>query len=144
MKEKMGRKEIIEMINRETNAWNNQNAEELTALFHPDMVWPWPKNSNDHDPMKWVITQGRFNADRWKKNWQELFDSYHLVHNFRDIKKIEMSKEQDGAFAVVDIDTLWKHKKNGKINHWKGRTCKVYSKTHDGWKLIMHTGVLVY
>jgi predicted RNA polymerase sigma factor len=65
----MGKKEIIEMINRETNAWNNQNAEELTALFHPDMVWPWPRNSNDHDPMKWIITQGRFNEDRWKKNW---------------------------------------------------------------------------
>ena len=79
-----------------------------------------------------------------EKNWQELFDSYHLVHNVREIEKIKISKEQDGAFAVVDIDTLWEHKKIGKTNHWKGRTYKLYSKTHDGWKLIMHTGVLVH
>ncbi|MFX1385567.1 MAG: hypothetical protein ACFFBP_24405, partial [Promethearchaeota archaeon] len=80
---------------------------------------------------------------RWKKGWQELFNTHKLAHNKRDIKKIVISKERDGAFAVVDIDTLWIDKNNIK-NHWKGRVCKVYTKIHDEWKLIMHTGVLEY
>ena len=41
-------------------------------------------------------------------------------HNIREIKKIMISDEKDGAFAVVDIDTLWIGKDNNK-NHWKGR-----------------------
>ncbi|HVS83807.1 MAG TPA: hypothetical protein VHE60_18890 [Pyrinomonadaceae bacterium] len=52
-------------------------------------------------------------------------------------------KEGDGAFAVVDIDTLWIDR-DGKENHWKGRTCKVYTKIGNEWKLIMQTGVLDY
>ena len=54
-----------------------------------------------------------------------------------------ISKENDGAFAVVDIDTLWTHN-NGDKNHWKGRVCKVYAKVNKEWKLTMHTGVLDY
>ncbi|MHA1166792.1 MAG: hypothetical protein ACTSP4_02860 [Candidatus Hodarchaeales archaeon] len=88
---------------------------------------------------------GRFNRDRWKKEWQELFDTHQLVHNHREIRKIVLSKEGDGAFAVVDIDTLWIDG-SGNKNHWKGRVCKVYTKMKDPdeWKLIMHTGVLNY
>ena len=80
------------------------------SVFHPDMVWPWPKTAQSHDPIDWTLKQGRFNYDRWKKGWQELFDNHELIHNKREIKKIVISKEDDGAFAVVDIDTLW-------INH---------------------------
>lgn len=40
------------------------------------------------------------------KEWQNLFDTHRLVHNIRT-KKIVISNEKDGAFAVVDIDTLW-------------------------------------
>ncbi len=29
----------------------------------------------------------------------------------------------------------------GEKNHWKGRTCKVYTKLDSEWKLIIHTGV---
>ena len=61
----------------------------------------------------------------------------------KQIKKIVISKEGDGAFAVVDIDTLWRDS-DGNDNHWKGRVCKVYTKMEGGWKLIMHTGVLQY
>jgi ketosteroid isomerase-like protein len=115
----------------------------LMTVFHPDMVWPWPRTPNSHDPMDWVIEWGRYDYERWKHGWQELFDTHRLARNNREIKKIEISKEGDGAFAVVDIDTLWIDS-TGNENHWNGRVCKVYSKVGDEWKMTMHTGVLDY
>lgn len=135
--------EIEEIVNRETRAWDTQNADLLMTIFHPDMVWPWPRTPQSHDPMDWVLDQGRYDYERWKHGWLQLFATHNLVHNHREIRKIEISKEGDGAFAVVDIDTLWMDSK-GNANHWKGRVCKVYSLTNGEWKLTMHTGVLDY
>jgi ketosteroid isomerase-like protein len=135
--------EIEELVHRETRAWDTQDAKLLTALFHPDMVWPWPPNPRAHDPAEWVLEWGRYNYQRWKSGWQQLFDTHRLVHNRRSIHRIVVSEQGDGAFAVVDIDTLWEDAQ-GNQRHWKGRVCKVYSKCHDGWKLIMHTGALEY
>jgi len=112
-------------------------------MFHPDMVWSSPKTPHSHDPMDWVLEWVRYNYDRWKNGWLTLLNTDKLEQNHREIKKIEISKESDGAFAVVDIDTLWIDK-NGNKNHWKGRTCKVYTKIENEWKLIMQTGVLQY
>lgn len=135
--------EIADIVNKETNAWNNRDINELISIFHSDMVWPWPETSTSHDPMKWVMGLGRYNEERWSKEWQDLFDTHALIHNKRRIQKIVISDEKDGAFAVVDIDTLWidKHKQR---NHWKGRTCKVYTRMGDQWKMIMQTGALEY
>jgi ketosteroid isomerase-like protein len=130
--------EITEIVNRETRAWDTQNVDLLISIFHPDMVWPWPKTSKAHDPCDWEMVMGKFNRERWSKSWQDLFDNNKLIHNQRTIKKIVVSNEEDGAFAVVDIDTLW-IAKNGIKNHWKGRVCKVYSKIGDEWKMTMHT-----
>jgi ketosteroid isomerase-like protein len=113
------------------------------TIFHPDMVWPWPPTPQSHDPMDWVIEWGRFDYERWKGGWQKLFDTHRLAHNRRTIRKIEISKEGDGALAVVDIDTLWIDAA-GQENRWQGRVCKVYSKVDDEWKMTMHTGVLDY
>ena len=135
--------EIKKIVNRETKAWDTQDVDLLMSILHPDMVWPWPRTPQSHDPMDWVMEIGRYDYDRWRKGWQDLFDTHILIHNKRDIKKIVISKEEDGAFAVVDIDTLWRDI-NGNDNHWKGRVCKVYTKMQDIWKLIMHTGVLKY
>jgi len=135
--------EIQEIVNRETRAWDTQDVELLISVFHPDMVWPFPHDANAHDPMQWVFVMGRFNKERWMALWQELFDTHKLAHNHREIKKIVVTKEQDGAFAVVDIDTLWIDTKGNK-NHWKGRVCKVYSKVDKEWKMIMQTGTLNY
>ncbi len=135
--------EIEEIINRETRAWDTQDADLLMSILHPDMVWPWPRTSHSHDPMDWVLTIGRYDYKRWKKGWQDLFNTHKLVHNIREIKKIVISKEEDGAFAVVDIDTSWIDKNNIK-NLWKGRTCKIYTKIRNEWKMIMQTGVLKY
>ena len=137
------KKEIQEMVDRETRAWDTQDLDLLMSIWHPDMIWPWPRTPTSHDPMDWVMGLGRFDDKRWREGWQELFDTHTLIHNHREIKKIVMSQEGDGAFAVVDIDTLWRDS-SGNDNHWKGRVCKVYTKMDHDWKLIMHTGALQY
>jgi ketosteroid isomerase-like protein len=134
---------IKEMVDRETKAWDTQDAGLLLSVFHPDMVWPWPKTINSHDPMDWVFVMGRFDKNRWGRIWQELFDTHRLVHNHRIIRKIEITNEKDGAYAVVDIDTLWINSDNQE-NHWKGRVCKVFSKVGEEWKMTMHAGALEY
>lgn len=138
------RQQIEEIVNRETRAWDTQDVDLLMTVFHPDMVWPWPPTAQSHDPMDWVLEWGRYDYARWKQGWQTLFDTHRLERNDRVIRKIEISKEGDGAFAVVDIDTLWIANKNSTKNHWKGRVCKVYSKVGNEWKMTMHTGVLDY
>jgi hypothetical protein len=135
--------EIQEIVDRETRAWDTQDADLLLSVFHPDMVWPWPKSSSSHDPMEWVLEWGRYDAQRWRRGWQELFDTHSLIRNDRETKKIEVSQEGDGAFAVVDIDTLWRSPL-GEEMRWQGRVCKVYTKVGGEWKMTMHTGVLVY
>jgi ketosteroid isomerase-like protein len=107
------------------------------------MVWPWPPSGDAHDPVEWAFVMGRFDAQRWKSIWQDLFDTHSLVHNQRSIRKIEVSEQGDGGFAVVDVDTLWRDR-DGKDFHWKGRACKVYSRVGTEWKMTMHTGLLEY
>ncbi|HOW87092.1 MAG TPA: hypothetical protein PKV84_00365 [Candidatus Omnitrophota bacterium] len=137
--------QIQAMVDLETRGWNTKNPDLFLSIIHPDMVWPWPPHQNAHNPVHWVFELGRFNYKRWRKNWQDIFDGYNLIHNRRNTIKIEISQEGDGAYAVVDIDTLWQHKKTGKDLHWKGRVCKIYTKmpTRE-WKLIAHTGSLHY
>lgn len=109
--------QIQSMIDRETAAWNAQDAEALVDLFHPDTVWPWPPDANSHDPSTWVMPFGRFNKSRWQTSWQALFDSHELVRNQRITVKIEVSEQLDGAFAVVDVDTLWRHRRTAATEH---------------------------
>ena len=42
---KTAKKEIEEIVNREKRAWDTRDAELLLTVFHPDMVWPWPKTT---------------------------------------------------------------------------------------------------
>lgn len=135
--------EIQAMIDRETAAWDARDAEALVDLFHPDMVWPWPPNANAHDPMTWILPFGRYNRERWRAEWQALFDTHELVHNRRTTIRITLSAEGDGAFAVVDVDTLWRDR-SGCDFHWLGRAGKGFSMVDGDWKLIMHTGLLQY
>ena len=136
--------EIQAMVDRETAAWDRRDAQALVELFHPDMVWPWPPNADAHDPETWVFPQGRFDRERWKAGWQDLFRSHDLVHNNRHTVRVVVSKEGDGGFAVVDVDTLWRRRSNGQPFHWKGRACKGYTKVGPKWLLIFHTGLLEY
>lgn len=136
-------RQIEEMVHRETRAWDARDADALVDLFHPDMVWPWPPDPDAHDPIEWVFVLGRFDRERWRAAWQELFDTHELVHNRRRIRRIELTEQGDGALAVVDIDTLWRGE-DGTEDRWQGRVCKVYSRVGGEWKMTMHTGVLRY
>ena len=136
--------QIQTMVDRETEAWNRQDAEALVSLFHPDMVWPWPPDGDSHDPETWIFPLGRYNRERWKKGWEDLFRDYELVHNHRRTVRITVSEEEDGGLAVVDVDTLWRHRASGELFPWQGRACKGYTKVGDQWFLIYHTGLLRY
>ena len=136
--------QVQAMVDSETSAWDRQDAEALVSLFHPDMVWPWPPDARSHDPADWVFPLGRFNRERWKAGWEALFRTHELVHNVRRTVRIALSSEGDGAFAVVDVDTLWRRRSDGAPFHWQGRACKGYTKVGDGWLLILHTGLLQY
>jgi len=87
---------------------------------------------------------GRFDEERWRRFYQELFDTHELASNDREIVKIEVSEQGDGGFAAVDIDTLWRCRDGADEMRWKGRVCKVYSLVQGDWKLTMHTGALTY
>jgi ketosteroid isomerase-like protein len=108
--------EIREIVDRETAAWNAQDVDRLISCFHPDMVWPWPPDNTSHDPMTWVMVLGRHDHKRWKSVRQQLFDTHELVHNRRHLRKVEIWEQGDGAFAVVDVDTLWRDR-DGKDFH---------------------------
>ena len=137
--------QIQALVDRVTMGLNFKNADLFLDVIHPDMVWPWPPKSGDHDPVRWEFVLGRFNKDRWRQNFQAIFDSYALVHNHRDTVKIELSPEEDAALAVVDVDSLWRDNKTKQEIHWKGRVCSIYTKTTSGeWKLISQTGPLDY
>ncbi len=136
--------DIRGMVDRETSAWDRQDAEALVDLFHPDMVWPWPPDSRAHDPEGWVFPQGRFNRERWRSAWQGLFDTHELVHNRRTTVRVQVSAEGDGGFAVVDVDTMWRRHSDGESFRWEGRACKGYTKVGERWYLILHTGLLDY
>lgn len=138
--------EIREMVDRETRAWDARDADALVEIFHPDMVWPWPPDAHAHDPATWVFPLGRYDRERWRAGWQELFDTHTLVHNRRRTVKITVSEQGDGAFAVVDVDTLWRDSQ-GRDFHWRGRAGKGYTRVGGAggeWKLILHTGLLEY
>ena len=139
------KQQIQALVDLETEGWNTKNPDLFLSMIHPDMVWPWPPTTDAHDPVQWVFVLGRFARERWRKNWQDIFDSHDLVRNQRHTVKIEVSREQDAAFAVVDIDTLWRHKETKEDFHWKGRVCKIYTKMSAGeWKFIFQTGALDY
>jgi hypothetical protein len=135
---------IREIVDRETRAWDTRDVDLLMSVFHPDMVWPWPPTAAAHDPAEWVLEWGRYHSERWREGWQELFRTHALVHNRRRIVRIALSREEDGAFAVVDVDTLWRHRVTGADFHWLGRACKGYSLVGGEWKMTMHTGLLDY
>jgi hypothetical protein len=135
--------EIREIVDRETRAWDTQDVELLLSVFHPDMVWPWPARNEDHDPIKWAMVLGKYDRGRWGRFYRAFFQEHRLVHNVREIRRIAVSAEGDGAFAVVDVDTLWVDA-SGQEDHWLGRVCKVYARVDGLWKMTMHTGVLQY
>jgi len=135
--------DINEIIDRETQAIDAKNIGMFMSVLHPDMVWPWPPNVHAHDPLEWVLPWGRYNKQRWQSYLQKFFDKYELIHNDRNTIRIEISNEGDGAFAVVDVNTLWKSTSGDEL-HWEGRACKIYTLLNREWKMISQVGLLNY
>ena len=134
--------EIKQIINTETKAWDTKDVDLLLSLFHPDFVWVWPKDNQSPNLIDWELPLGKFDLGRWKNFYSEMFTEYNLVRNERKTIEIKVSNEGDGAFAVVDIDTLWESSV-GKQMHWLGRTGKTYSKVGGRWYIISHYGPLL-
>lgn len=135
---------IQEIVDRETQAWNTKDVPLLLSVFHPDMVWAWPATSTSYDPIDWRLVLGKFDAMRWGSLYEQLFRTRTLIHNRRDTVRIEISAQGDGAFAVVDIDTLWQEDATGVEDHWLGRTCKLYALVKGQWKMTAQVGALQY
>jgi hypothetical protein len=108
------------------------------------MVWPFPPSPDAHDPVTWGNGMGRFDEARWRNIYEDLFATYALVHNRREIARITAFPAEDGGFAVVDVDTLWRHRGRGDDFHWLGRACKAYALVNGELKMTMHTGLLSY
>jgi hypothetical protein len=94
--------------------------------------------------MQWVMPFGRFDRQRWRDSWQALFDTHDLVHNQRTTLRVVVSEQGDGAFSVVDVDTLWRNRATQQPFHWKGRACKVYTRVGGRWLFLFQTGLLEY
>lgn len=143
--------EIREMVEREIRAMAEKNVDLLLSVYHPDLVWAWPPHGRAYDPMEWILRMGRFEEERWKKKIGLFFHTHTIIHDRRDIRKIVVSDEQDGAFAVIDQDTKWHqsgddspwHEGTGEL-HVVGRACKIYTLMNDGWKLYYHPGTMTY
>ncbi len=131
--------EIRALIDAETRAWDEGDVELLLSIFHPDAVWMWPQTFGSMDPLEWEMTVGRFDAERWREGWSRIL-ACDVIRNQRDVHKIKVSPEEDGAVAVVDVDTEWRDH-NGGLIRWAGRAVKFYAKSGGAWKLIAHTGL---
>jgi ketosteroid isomerase-like protein len=137
------REEIEEIIAREIRAWETKDIGLLMTVYHPDMVWPWAPNTSAHDPMEWVMGVGRFDHDRWSAIFQRILDTQQVLSSKREIRKIAISTEGDGAFAVMDVE-IHICGMDGVEKTIKGRSCKIYTRTGSEWKLIMQVGPLEY
>lgn len=131
--------QIEEVIAREGRAWRDGDVDLLLSIFHPDLVWVWPQTGGSCDPLEWISEVGRFDAARWRQGWAEIF-SFELLRNQREIRKIVVSPENDGAFAVVDCDIEWRPP-NGDAARWQGRAMKTYALREGRWLMMTHIGL---
>ncbi len=65
-------KEIVEIVNRETEAWNNKDEDKPLTIFHRDMVWSWTGGLDFHDSMDWIFGVGQSDYQRWKEVYCQL------------------------------------------------------------------------
>ena len=131
--------QIRSIVNTEARAWDEGDVQLLLSIFHPDAVWLWPQTFGSMDPLDWKMTVGRFDRERWTQGWSRIL-SNEILRNERDIQRIEVSPEGDGAVAVVNVDVEWRNASGATIR-WAGRAMKYYTRVDTGWKLIAHTGI---
>lgn len=135
---------LRELIKRELEALKRKDVELLLTIFHEDMVWAWPRSFNTANPFYWEMDLGRFNYERWYFHWKDFFEKFEILHAVMMPQKINLSAQEDAAFAVIDLHFQWESKTNGEIVEWRGRVCKVYTRMEKSWKLIQQTGLIPY
>ena len=134
--------EIQAMVDRETDAWDRQDAETLVSLFHPDMVWPWPPDADSHDPARMGLPAGPLRPRAVATGLAGPLRFARLVHNRRRTVRIEVSRSRTAPSRSSTSTRSGENRASGQPFHWKGRACKGYTKVGDRWLLIFHTGLL--
>lgn len=129
---------IKELVERETQAWNEGDVDLLLSLFHPDLIWIWPASGYAGDLLASQLQVSRFDPDRWQAGWSGILANELLV-NDRQILSITESPEGDSAVAVVNVETRWRTPK-GEAG-WTGQATKCFVRTGDDWKMIAHIGL---
>lgn len=61
---------IREMVDLESKGWDIKNPDLFLSMIHPDVTWPFPPTADSHDLVDWVFVMGRFDRERWCKEWQ--------------------------------------------------------------------------
>jgi hypothetical protein len=98
--------QVQRMADREIAAWRVRDAKVLYSLLHPDMVWPCPPDATAYDPARWVFPFGRYDHQQWKAEWEWSLRTHDLGRNRRTTAWKMVSEQDDGAFAIADVDTL--------------------------------------
>ncbi len=135
--------EIEEIAGRETRAWSARDVDLLLSVFHPDIVLAVAARRGLPRSRQLGLRHGPFRPGAMAPVVAGALRQPRSRPYRREIVRITATEERDGAFAVVDVDTLWR-RDDGADFHWKGRACKVYTRVAGEWKLIMHTGLLRY
>lgn len=120
---------IHEIVDRETRACNTKDVPLLLSVFHPDMVWAWPATYTSYDPFEWCLVLGKFDPERWRSVYEELFETRTLVHNRRETVRIKISAQGDGAFAVVDIDASPRRRRTSTARTFPSGTSRCFRPT---------------
>lgn len=134
--------EIFELVEQEYAALAAGDVGALLAVFHPDMVLVRPRDKDAHNPADWECPDGRFDEARWGKTFGDFFAGHSLIRCEKQVVKTAATPGQDGGFAVVDIDILWRERDTGEEQRWLGRLCKTYVETQRGVQMIAQVGPL--
>jgi hypothetical protein len=87
----------------------------LLSVFRPDMVWAWPAT--------YTSTTLSSGVSHWAGSMLSAGSGRGHCSTIAARRcRIEISAQGDGAFAVVDIDTLWRNDTTGAEDHLLGRT----------------------
>jgi alpha-glucosidase (family GH31 glycosyl hydrolase) len=93
--------EIQGIVDRETRAWDTQDADLLLSVFHPDMVWPWP--SAGFGTNRWTLPRPRRFIAHRDRNEMELHLSGvpYQLEDQSDYANLKTLRSEAGTGLVV-------------------------------------------
>ena len=140
--------EIQQIIDRESQGYENEDVDLLLSVYHPDMVWAWPPHSQAHDPMEWVLRMGRYNEARWRVLIERFFATHTLIHNHRVTRKIVLSRNRTVPLpwwisirsGIARARAIPLGTTGTTEEHVIGRACKIYTLVNGEWKMLYQPG----